>query len=412
MAVTGISKWTCPTCTFNNWPSSVKCVLCGCSRPNEVTPQWPVGKYHSPSTAWSKITQGCVGEATKTYSPEINYRNTISSEGQTHSNSHHKGTKCKTKAKWICGSCTYSNWTNAHQCTMCGAPKGKVVRGDPSTGGNKNPNRSFSMSESILDYASNKGAVGGACLQDDHESQVRPAKLKKETKNVKSNFDKKWKCQQCTYENFYRSSRCIMCQSPRRRTPSPISSCVAVGKDTHPSLPLPPSHQTQSTSNDNRSPSNSNSSPRSSPLHSKCTSSNSNITAAGSVTCPLDPQRTLTSSSGTTVNDSEGGIITYPDPGTELTQGVETLEIAPSSQLKSGSNEVRQIRNRLTNSDWLFLNACLGMVNNEVSAVKSYVRQVGDRSRQLTKDECLVLGQQHTFSVGSTLVHLAIRLVS
>lgn len=402
MAVTGISKWTCPTCTFNNWPSSVKCVLCGCSRPNEITPKWPVGKYHSSSSAWSK---GCISEATKTNSPEINYRNTISSEGQ---NGHHKGTKCKTKAKWICGSCTYSNWTNAHQCTMCGASKGKTVRGDPSTGGNNKPNRAFSLSESILDYASSKGAVGGACFQDDHESQVRPTKLKKETKNVKSNFDKKWKCQQCTYENFQKSNHCIMCQSPKRRTPSPVTSCV---DRTHPSL-LPSRHTQYTSRNDNQPPSVSSNSNSSSPLHSQCTSSNSNIMAAMSSTSSLDPHRTVTSSSGTTVtrlSDSEGGVISYSDPGTELTQGMEALEIAPLSQLKSGSNEVRQIRNRLTNSDWVFLNACLGIVNNEVSAVKSYVRQVGDRSRQLTKDECLVLGQQHTFSVGGTLVHLAIR---
>ena len=69
--------------------------------------------------------------------------------------------------------------------------------------------------------------------------------------------------------------------------------------------------------------------------------------------------------------------------------------------------QVRQIRNTLSSSDWLFLNACLAIVNDDESAMKAYLRQDGDKARQLTKDECLVLGS--SFTVGSTLVHLAIR---
>ena len=66
----------------------------------------------------------------------------------------------------------------------------------------------------------------------------------------------------------------------------------------------------------------------------------------------------------------------------------------------------------LSSSDWLFLNACLGIVNDDLSAVKAYLRQDGDRARQLTKNESLVLGQQSVFTIGSTLVHLAIRYKS
>jgi len=64
----------------------------------------------------------------------------------------------------------------------------------------------------------------------------------------------------------------------------------------------------------------------------------------------------------------------------------------------------------LTSSDWLFLNACLGVVNDEEASVKAYLRQDGDRARQLTSDECLVLGERSMFTVGSTLVHLAVKL--
>lgn len=71
--------------------------------------------------------------------------------------------------------------------------------------------------------------------------------------------------------------------------------------------------------------------------------------------------------------------------------------------------QVRQIRNTFSSTDWLFLNACLGIINSDELAVKAYLRQDGDRARQLTKNECLVLGQPSKFTIGSTLVHLAIR---
>ena len=375
MEVTGVTKkWCCPTCTFNNWPTSSKCSLCGCSRPNEITPQWPPSKRLP--------TLYASGES---HSPEFNYRNTLSSEGGIH----HKGSKCKTKAKWTCGACTYSNWINAHQCVMCGAVKGKV-KGDSGGGSN----RPYPMSESILDYASSKGAVGGACFQD--VPQVRPARLKKESKNLKMNSDKKWKCQQCTYDNFSKSVRCVMCQA--RRTPSPVEDYPLTS-----STPSPPSHHTPSTShNHNRSSPTDNVNSTSS-THFPVT--NANKSTVKPTPSPPDSPRPLTSSSATSLKDRNSTKSSESD----LVKGVESLEVTPPSLLKSDSNEVRQIRNRLTNSDWLFLNACLGVANGESSAVKSYLRQVGDRSRQLTKDECLVIGQLHSFSVGSTLVHLAIR---
>lgn len=403
-----MSKWTCPTCTFSNWPTSTKCVLCSCVRPNEVSAQWPQqgGSNCHPSLAWSKISQ-----CEASHSPEFNRKKALSSDGQTHTQkSYYKGTKCKTKAKWTCVGCTYSNWNNAHQCIMCGSPKGKTLKGE--SGGKNNPNRSFPLTENILDYASSKGAVGGACFQDDQESQARPVRLKKEARNVKGNLEKKWKCPKCTYDNFQRSTVCVMCQYLKRQPSSPESSCEEAGKDPSHLTPL---HESRSTSHNHNHPTtatnNSNLSLKSS-INSTSVSTKSNkpdtvTNSSLSDTDPsLSPSLTMASSRQ---NDSETRLISYSGPSAEEARDVDRLEITPPSQLKSVSNEVRQIRNRLTNSDWLFLNACLGIVNNEVLAVQSYVRQVGDRSRQLTGDECLVLGQQHTFSVGSTLVHLAIR---
>ncbi len=364
MAVTGVTKWPCPTCTYNNWLTSSKCTLCSSPRPNEVSPQWPSRKYAPSSTPVYS------GEVSNTHSPEINYKNSSSSD----SSSHHKALKCKTKAKWACATCTYTNWPNAHQCVMCGAHKSKV-KIESSSG----TNRSYPISESILEYASSKGAVGGACVQEERiVPQVKPSRLKKESKNGKSNTEKKWKCQQCTFDNYSKSVKCVMCHA--RRTPSPVYE----DRTTPPHS----SHHTPST--------------RHTLLHTPPL--NANKMAVKSPPSPPSSPKPLSSTA--TLNDKNSSKDSQTD--NTLVEKIESLEVAPLS-LKSDSDQVRQIRNRLTNSDWLFLNACLGVMNGEMFAVKPYLRQVGDRSRQLTKDECLVIGQRHSLGVGSTLVHLAIR---
>lgn len=368
MAVTGVTKWPCPTCTYNNWLTSSKCTLCSSPRPNEVSPQWSSSRKHSPSS--TPTSHG--GELSNAHSPEINYKNCSSSSDTV---SHHKASKCKTKAKWACTTCTYTNWANAHQCVMCGAQKSKLKV--ESSGGT---NRSYPISESILEYASSKGAVGGACVQEERiVPQVKPSRVKKESKNGKSNVDKKWKCQQCTFDNYSKSVKCVMCHT--RRTPSPVYEDRP--HPSHPSQHTPPTRHTL--------------------LHTPPL--NANKTAVKSTPSPPSSPKPLSSTEA--LNDKNCTKDSQTDNA--LVEDMESLEVAPSSLVQSDSNQVRQIRNRLTNSDWLFLNACLGVVNGEMTAVKPYLRQVGDHSRQLTKDECLVIGQRHSLGVGSTLVHLAIR---
>lgn len=68
-----------------------------------------------------------------------------------------------------------------------------------------------------------------------------------------------------------------------------------------------------------------------------------------------------------------------------------------------------QIRNRLKDSDWLWLSACIGVVEGETSSVNGYLNAGGDLSRQLTREDCVVLNRPGVFEVGHTLVHLAFK---
>ena len=379
MAVTGLQKWPCPSCTYTNWSSSIKCVLCGCSRPNELTSRSLVVKYRPPVPGWSKLahSQGsggacppadiiCADFSNMQQTPSI----TMDLQPPNHHHNHNKGSghgvKCKTKGKWTCGSCTFSNWPNAGQCTMCGFARSRAgLRHDPiiSAGGRREVSRSPLLSESILNYASGVGgAVGGASYHGGSSDERAPpsssqdllliqpvaSKSKQNSRNGRRTSSqqqtdntnvKKWRCHQCTYENWPRAVKCVMCQSLRRRTPSPPLSGgderdnpgvqLSMGSvRSQPAVSRPASASSRLT------PSSTTSSP--SPVHSR-SSSNSNEMAAASSQQRMSPDAPNTAVSSQKKTGGGGGnrvIVDYEH------DSWSSLEIEPSAQLKSDSDEV------------------------------------------------------------------------
>lgn len=418
MAVT--TKWICPSCTYYNYPSSARCTLCSCSKPVDFHPlprpstMVPRHKNNhlggsglsrlpvSPATSGHSAPCGATISSDMIINPEyVSFHSRTSTVplGQREGGRGRGDYSISTGAqsKWMCSVCTFSNWPNSNHCSMCNAPKSRHKPAVLSV--SKEASRTMSpgggVGASILDYApSCVGAVGGtAHLPEDMRvpSHVRdsppnrPLKSKSSKKSSTDNrLQKKWKCQKCTYENWSRASKCVMCQSPKIKTPSPPLSDSEGSQSPHPphSRHFPSSSSSSSTSSPTD---NANSSPSS--THPRGLGINSNEAAATSV-------HTEAASSAVRLIPCASD---------------EAAEIYPSRKLKSTSDEVRQIRNRLSTSDWLFINACLGVVNDDDGAVKAYLKYDGDRARQLSNDECLVLGQPSTFTVGSTLVHLAVR---
>lgn len=422
MSVIGTSKWTCPECAYSNWASSTICVLCSTQKPKDIFPKSPTGKFRSlahvqTTLAWPKAASASAvrshGPSGATYSPQI-----ICPASNYPSSAHNSRNLSESSGKWVCSTCTYSNCPNTTQCAMCRHPRGRNFPVTATTGLQMESSHNPPVGKSILDYASYVGAVGGAAYSDDRlpsynvrDSPTNPPKVKsgkngnKTSSNMESRASRKWRCHRCTYENWPRATKCIMCQALRKRTPSPPRSEHRI-PELH--LPQPPSSSSlPTTAPDNSSPSHTH--PRShsqatshSHSHSRSSSGglNSNEAAATCSHSPKDSSASSPSSSTGSANSAAGSRL--------ITCSVDPHEI-PSAKLKSVSDEVRQIRNRLSSSDWLFLNACLGVVNGEEVPVKAYLRQDGDLARQLNKDECLVLGEPSKFSVGSTLVHLAVR---
>jgi len=275
MAVTCSTKWPCPACTYNNWPSCSKCVLCGINKPSDddVIPRIPVAKYRQQNPGWSKLSSSsnpptsCI----PTTQPKLTQqeRNNLSTSDSSPTMSSHahgytgqqlgKSTsKSKTKGKWICSTCTYVNWPNAGQCVMCRVNRFKSSRNEPSTTRNEaidkqsSARTSPSCCDSILGYASGVEAEGGDSALHSGELSVQSNPKPKSGRNSNrvgsggscNEGKKKWRCSYCTYDNWHSAIKCTMCQNVKGRTPTPpLASGVRVESSSGitPSPP-PPLH--------------------------------------------------------------------------------------------------------------------------------------------------------------------------
>ena len=350
MALTSAVNWDCPACTYFNWSSCPKCTLCGNPRPSDVIPKSTIAKLKLQTQATLSRNKSGGNHATEA-SP------TEKRPGPSSPNTSSNG------GKWTCSACTYNNWPNATTCTMCGSTRSNERCFHQPLA--KDSSRGVSRFESILDYAS-----GSSGFLEASPSSIGVSKKKGQRQGSKSSphhndnrNSKKWRCSRCTYENWARSNKCVMCHTAKTRTPSPPlldqlqQSSGAIGGSRRemfqPRLVSSPSPLKQ-------------------------------VPNAKTLPCELAPSSS-------------------PGPLPPLSS------LPPLS--KSTNDKVRQIRNRLTSSDWLFLNACQGIVNGDLPSVKAFLEHGGDKGRQLTSNEVLVLNDRAKFTVSSTLVHLAIRYV-
>jgi len=196
----------------------------------------------------------------------------------------------------------------------------------------------------------------------ENNGEVAKFNNEKKSKVISLNKSHKWTCPKCTYENWPRTIKCVICHHQKNKN-----------------------FNDSTRSNDKNLNNERN-------VRKKKTSS---------------PRRSPPRSPNTLSRQSSANIF-------ELPKNDESCIIELSSameKLSTTSDNVRfnQIRNRLTTKDWIWLAACKGVADHDITAVTNYLTKGGDRTRQLTKDDVLILKEPSGFEVGHTLVHLAIR---
>ncbi|XP_067565197.1 ubiquitin thioesterase ZRANB1 isoform X1 [Pseudorca crassidens] len=315
-------KWACEYCTYENWPSAIKCTMCRAQRPSGTIITEDPFKSGSSDVGRDWDPSGTEGGSSPLICPDSSARPRVkSSYSMENAN------------KWSCHMCTYLNWPRAIRCTQCLSQR-----------------RTRSPTESP--QSSGSGSRPVAFSVDPCEEYNDRNKLNTRTQH--------WTCSICTYENWAKTKKCVVCDHPR---PNNIEA-----------IELAETEEASSIINEQDR----------ARWRGSCSSGNS--------------QRR---SPPTTKRDSE------------MKMDFQRIELAGAvgskEELEVDFKKLKQIKNRMKKTDWLFLNACVGVVEGDLAAIEAYKSSGGDIARQLTADEVRLLNRPSAFDVGYTLVHLAIR---
>ncbi|XP_049502561.1 ubiquitin thioesterase ZRANB1 isoform X2 [Panthera uncia] len=315
-------KWACEYCTYENWPSAIKCTMCRAQRPSGTIITEDPFKSGSSDVGRDWDPSSTEGGSSPLICPDSSARPRVkSSYSMENAN------------KWSCHMCTYLNWPRAIRCTQCLSQR-----------------RTRSPTESP--QSSGSGSRPVAFSVDPCEEY--------NDRNKPNTRTQHWTCSICTYENWAKAKKCVVCDHPR---PNNIEAIELAETDEASSI-INEQDRTR--------------------WRGGCSSGNS--------------QRR---SPPTTKRDSE------------MKMDFQRIELAGAvgskEELEVDFKKLKQIKNRMKKTDWLFLNACVGVVEGDLAAIEAYKSSGGDIARQLTADEVRLLNRPSAFDVGYTLVHLAIR---
>ncbi|XP_073451759.1 ubiquitin thioesterase ZRANB1 [Aquarana catesbeiana] len=308
-------KWSCEYCTYENWPSAIKCTMCRAQRPSGAIITEEPFKSSSSNVGTIERSGG-----SPLICPDSSARPRVKSSFSMENSS-----------KWSCHLCTYLNWPRAIRCTQCLSQR-----------------RTRSPTESPQSSGSGLRSIPGPI--DPCEEYNDRNKL-----NIKGQH---WICSACTYENSAKAKKCVVCDHP---TPNNMDAIELADTDKASSI----------INEQDRAR-----------WRGGCSSGN------GQRRSPPMSKR-----------DSEMDF-----------QRIELAgAVGSKDELELDLKKLKQIKNRMRKTDWLFLNACVGVVEGDLSAVEAYKNSGGDIARQLSADEVRLLNRPSAFDVGYTLVHLSIR---
>lgn len=326
-------KWACSYCTYENWPKSIKCTICLSPRPQHLISdvahpsERDIYKMAPLITESENKSNQCEQDSSSAFSSNNPYN------------------------KWACPGCTYLNWPRATKCTQCLTTRNGISPTSPTSMIFNVEAESSTVGQTLTDdgLISPKSTLSDSYHNDRNKSWTRSIK---------------WICAMCTYENWPKSQKCILCHTNRPKLDSTTSRHISPDEENK--------SRTHIIYNDNNQ--------HLSPPGTISTCSNANNGNRRNIRCTEVTERQLSSTSGSHTSNNY-------------------LE----------ERRLRQLRRKAREIDWAWLNACTGVVDGDAEPVIQYLSLSGDPTRQLTASEVSLLGRPSAFDVGHTLIHLAIR---
>ncbi|XP_064089647.1 ubiquitin thioesterase zranb1-like [Macrobrachium nipponense] len=389
-----VDKWTCHLCTYRNFPKALRCTQCRTPRLSlaDQMANMSLAKPASPSPT-KPVTTIPLNPAAPT--PPATAAVTSITTSPT----------LVTSAKIVTGSSiTTTTPTNNR------------------TGG-QSPNKGVPGQQSCIHGAGAENESpggtppGGAGRCSPQGAGMTQSQSRHEGEPAVPSY--KWRCRACTYENWPRSTKCVMCGTPKGLCPP-----AAQSQPARLATPPPP---TDSKNNNNNS---------------------SNIVTTPSEPCEIpnkveiiqetsDVQQTdINAKNRENIIEISKSRISEPQVQEQqlisqrnANETNENSSIATNMSTNIGPGAVshrpgegamalnnyeterllRQLRRRLREADWAWLNACNGVVEGNYEPVEAYLSAGGDPMRQLTSADVKLLSRPSAFDEGHTLVHLAIR---
>ncbi|CAF4958170.1 unnamed protein product [Pieris macdunnoughi] len=202
----------------------------------------------------------------------------------------------------------------------------------------------------------------------------------------------KWQCEMCTYENFPLSRKCTMC---RAQKPS-LGEDIFKLQDGASALPIQDTCGAESVAE------------RLKPLRisspqGQASASSMAKWSCGTCTFENWPRSQKCAMCGATAPPRTHSDLHAPRP-----TGINDICNSQNSSIHEVENNGRRSKRR-NNTDWMWLQACLGVVEGDARCVDAYLAAGGSPARALTAPEVALLNRASAFDPGHTLVHLAIR---
>lgn len=172
-------KWTCEYCTYKNFPSAQKCTMCRGAKPLITEDIYKLRN----DTQQTQDTKAVLPVSTNDSDEEG-----ISDLQQPSSGSVKPNQAC---SSWRCDVCKHVNSLDIKECERCSS---------------NSPYNEAALQERLSSLAIGENEVISAATNDQ-----------------RCQLNQKWTCSVCTYENWPKAVKCIMCTTARGRI-SPDSS--------------------------------------------------------------------------------------------------------------------------------------------------------------------------------------------
>lgn len=321
-----VAKWACEYCTYENWPSAIKCTMCRAQRPSggaiiteepfKSSPaldaslhQWdPAGLSNSPSQGGSSLLI-CPDSSAR---PRVRIADVP-----------------ETSSKWSCQMCTYLNWPRAIRCTQClcqrqQAQQQQHVQHATHQGHHTQQPRSPTESPQTS---------GSGCRPAPPATTTDPCEEYND-RNRLNTHALHWTCTACTYENWAKALKCVVCDHPRPN--SLLAEPIELASEPESQQP---SSKLNEQDRDNRRG-----------VVGHVVGQGLGSVVGGLVGCSSSQRRSPPSSK----RESE---VNMDFQRIELASGAG---IGSKEELEVDFKKLKQIKNRMRRTDWLFLNACVG----------------------------------------------------